>query len=74
MDLDEGLQLKNLFCADNRRRLAYKEFGDVVTFDTTYLTNKYDVPFVPFVGVNHHIQSTLLEYGLLSNKNTDTFV
>ncbi|XP_022853627.1 protein FAR1-RELATED SEQUENCE 5-like [Olea europaea var. sylvestris] len=40
--------------ADNRCRQAYKEFGDVVTFDTTYLTNKYDMPFAPFVGVNHH--------------------
>ncbi|XP_022852997.1 protein FAR1-RELATED SEQUENCE 5-like [Olea europaea var. sylvestris] len=53
---------------------AYKEFGDVVTFDTTYLTNKYDMPFTPFVGVNHHGQSTLLGCGLVSNEDTDTFV
>ncbi|BBH07400.1 FAR1-related sequence 5 [Prunus dulcis] len=26
---------------DARSRAAYKEFGDVVTFDTTYLTNKH---------------------------------
>ncbi|XP_022856495.1 protein FAR1-RELATED SEQUENCE 5-like [Olea europaea var. sylvestris] len=74
MDLDEELRLKNIFWADNRSRQAYKEFGDVVTFDTTYLTNKYDMPFAPFVGVNHHGQSTLLGCGLLSNENTDTFV
>ncbi|KAH9681061.1 hypothetical protein KPL71_026797 [Citrus sinensis] len=37
-----------------RSRAAYKHFGDVVTFDTTYLTNKYDMPFDRFVGVNHH--------------------
>ncbi|XP_022865312.1 protein FAR1-RELATED SEQUENCE 5-like [Olea europaea var. sylvestris] len=66
--------LKNLFWADNRSRQAYKEFGDVVTFDTTYLTNKYDMPFAPFVGVNHHGQSILLGCGLLSNEDTDTFV
>lgn len=35
-------------------RKAYKEFGDVVSFDTTYLVNKYDIAFAPFVGVNHH--------------------
>ncbi|XP_022889105.1 protein FAR1-RELATED SEQUENCE 5-like [Olea europaea var. sylvestris] len=58
----------------NQCRLAYKEFGDVVTFDTTYLTNKYDMSFVPFVGVNHHGQSTLLGCGLLSNEDTETFV
>ncbi|XP_022893072.1 protein FAR1-RELATED SEQUENCE 5-like [Olea europaea var. sylvestris] len=61
------------FWADNRYRQSYREFGDAVTFDTTYLTNKYDMPFVPFVGVNHHGQSTLLSYGLLSNEDTGTF-
>ncbi|XP_062099958.1 protein FAR1-RELATED SEQUENCE 3-like [Humulus lupulus] len=42
------------FWADERSRAIYDEFGDVVSFDTTYLTNKYDMPFAPFVGVNHH--------------------
>ncbi|XP_022865261.1 protein FAR-RED IMPAIRED RESPONSE 1-like [Olea europaea var. sylvestris] len=40
MDLDDESRLKNVFWADNRCRHAYKEFDDVVTFDTTYLTNK----------------------------------
>ncbi|XP_022868500.1 protein FAR1-RELATED SEQUENCE 5-like [Olea europaea var. sylvestris] len=74
MDLDEESRLRNIFWADNRSRLAYKEFGDVVTFDTTYLMNKYDMPFAPFVGVNHHGQSTLLGCSLLLNENTETFV
>ncbi|KAH9728856.1 protein FAR1-RELATED SEQUENCE [Citrus sinensis] len=30
-------------------RAVYKYFEDVITFDTTYLTNKYDMPFAPFV-------------------------
>ncbi|OMO51407.1 hypothetical protein CCACVL1_29812 [Corchorus capsularis] len=34
--------------------MAYQYFGDAVTFDATYLTNKYGMPFVPFTGVNHH--------------------
>ncbi|KAG6499376.1 hypothetical protein ZIOFF_039142 [Zingiber officinale] len=33
-----------------RCRAAYDYFSDVVTFDTTYLTNSYDMPFAPFVG------------------------
>ncbi|XP_038717223.1 protein FAR1-RELATED SEQUENCE 5-like [Tripterygium wilfordii] len=53
---------------------ACREFGDVITFDMTYLTNKYDMPFAPFVGVNHHGQSILLGYGLISNEDTDTFI
>ncbi|XP_026434337.1 protein FAR-RED IMPAIRED RESPONSE 1-like [Papaver somniferum] len=53
---------------------AYKEFGDVVSFDTTYLTNKYNMPFALFVGVNHHGQSILLGCGLLSDERGETFV
>ncbi|XP_022891506.1 protein FAR1-RELATED SEQUENCE 5-like [Olea europaea var. sylvestris] len=53
---------------------AYKEFSNVVTFDATYLINKYDMSFAPFVGVNHHGQPTLLGCGLLSNEDTNTFV
>ena len=49
------------------------DFGDVVSFDTTYLTNKYDMRFAPFVGVNHHGQSILLGCGLLSLEDTSTF-
>ena len=59
VDLDEKGRLKNVFWADNRCRQAFKEFSDIVTFDTTYLTNRYDMPFTSFVGVNHHIQSTV---------------
>ncbi|XP_022863106.1 protein FAR1-RELATED SEQUENCE 5-like, partial [Olea europaea var. sylvestris] len=74
MNFDKECRLKNIFWADHRCRQSYKEFGDVVTFDTTYLTNKYDIPFVSFVGVNHHGQSILLGCGLLSNVDIGTFV
>ncbi|XP_028125042.1 protein FAR1-RELATED SEQUENCE 6-like [Camellia sinensis] len=47
MDFDGEGRLRNLFWADARSRAAYKAFRDVVTFDTTYLTNKYDMPFAP---------------------------
>ncbi|XP_022879894.1 protein FAR1-RELATED SEQUENCE 5-like isoform X2 [Olea europaea var. sylvestris] len=74
MDLDDESRLQNVFWADNRCRQAYKKFGDVVTFDTTYLTNKYNMPFAPFVGINHYGQSTLLGCGLLSSEDIDNFV
>ncbi|XP_052289871.1 protein FAR-RED IMPAIRED RESPONSE 1-like [Citrus sinensis] len=73
IDLDEEDRLKNVFWADSRSRAAYKYFGDVITFDTTYLTNKYDMPFAPFVRVNHHGQSILLGCGLISREDTETF-
>ncbi|KAG2708236.1 hypothetical protein I3760_05G182800 [Carya illinoinensis] len=74
IDVDEDLRLRNVFWADARSRAAYEYFGDVITFDTTYLTNRYGMPFAPFVGVNHHGQSILLGAGLLSSEDTSTFV
>ncbi|XP_038688530.1 protein FAR1-RELATED SEQUENCE 5-like [Tripterygium wilfordii] len=74
IDFDDNCRIKNLFWADSRSRSSYEVFGDVVSFDTTYLTNKYDMSFAPFVGVNHHGQSILLGCGLLSSEDTDTFV
>ncbi|XP_041016196.1 protein FAR1-RELATED SEQUENCE 5-like [Juglans microcarpa x Juglans regia] len=75
MDLDDEGRLKNIFWADPRSRVvAYQYFGDVVTFDTTYLTNRYGMPFASFVGVNHHGQSILLGAALISSEDTETFV
>jgi hypothetical protein len=74
MDMDDDCRLQNVFWADARSRAAYDFFGDVITFDTTYLTNRYDMPFAPFVGVNHYGQSILLGAGLISSKDTNTFV
>ncbi|KAF5464951.1 hypothetical protein F2P56_014988 [Juglans regia] len=74
MELDDDDRLKSVFWADARSRGAYNYFGDVVTFDTTYLTNRYGMPFAPFVGVNHHGQSILLGAGLISSEDTESFV
>ncbi|XP_041020541.1 protein FAR1-RELATED SEQUENCE 4-like [Juglans microcarpa x Juglans regia] len=71
---DDDGRLKNVFWVDPRSRAAYQYFGDVVTFDTTYLTNRYGMPFAPFVGVNHHGQSILLGAGLISSEDTKIFV
>ncbi|XP_028054186.1 protein FAR-RED IMPAIRED RESPONSE 1-like [Camellia sinensis] len=73
IDVDTDFRIRNLFWADAMSRATYEEFGDVFSFDMTYLTNKYDMPFAPFVGVNHHGQSILLGCGLLSSEDTDTF-
>ena len=54
--------------------MAYQYFGDVVTFDTTYKRNKYDMPFAPFTGLNHHCQSILFGCALLQDETEQTFV
>jgi hypothetical protein len=74
IDFDDDSRLKNVFWVDARSRASYENFGDVVTFDTTYLTNKYNMPFAPFVGVNHHGQSILFGAALISSEDTENFV
>ena len=74
MDLDGEQRLRNVFWIDAKSREDYKIFGDVVSFDTTYITNKYKMPFAPFIGVNNHFQSTLLGCALLADETTSTFV
>jgi len=73
IDTDGEGRIQNAFWVDARSRVAYKEFNDVVTFDTTYLLNKHKMPFAPFVGVNHHGHSILLGCALLSNEDIETF-
>ena len=74
MDLDVKCRLRNVFWANARSRTTYEYFGDVISFDTTYLTNTHKMPFAPFVGVNHYGQSILLGCGLLSNEDINTFI
>ncbi|XP_016168876.1 protein FAR1-RELATED SEQUENCE 5-like [Arachis ipaensis] len=73
IDVDENHSIRNVFWADARCRAAWEYFGDVVTFDTTYKTNRYDMLFGSFVGVNHHGMSTLLGCALLRNEDTHMF-
>ncbi|KAL3835522.1 hypothetical protein ACJIZ3_010258 [Penstemon smallii] len=74
MDLNDEGRLLNLFWADARSRAASGYFGDVIFFDTTCLSNKYEVPLVSFVGVNHHGQSVLLGCGLLSSETKESYI
>ncbi|KAI5355003.1 hypothetical protein L3X38_007898 [Prunus dulcis] len=63
----------NFFWVDARSCMAYHYFGDVATFDTTYKTNKYDMPFAPFTRVNHHLQSIQFGCALLQDETEVTF-
>ncbi|XP_010254494.1 PREDICTED: protein FAR1-RELATED SEQUENCE 4-like isoform X2 [Nelumbo nucifera] len=74
IDLNDEQHLRNAFWVDAKGRQDYVHFGDVVSFDTTYLTNGYKIPFVPIIGVNHHFQCTVLGCALLADMTTQTFV
>ncbi|GJW33847.1 FAR1-related sequence 5-like protein [Tanacetum coccineum] len=40
--------------ADEVSKYNYREFGDVVSFDATFNTNKYKMVFVPFTAIDNH--------------------
>ncbi|RYQ87961.1 hypothetical protein Ahy_B09g095453 isoform A [Arachis hypogaea] len=54
LQLEEDQSIKLVFWADARSRAAFEYFGDVISFDTTYNTNRYNLVCGSFVGVNHH--------------------
>ncbi|XP_074364267.1 protein FAR1-RELATED SEQUENCE 5-like [Apium graveolens] len=73
-EVDEENRLKCLVWIDPRCIMAYQNFGDVMAFDTTYRTNRYAMPFVPFTGVNHHYQSVIFGFALMRDEHASTFV
>ncbi|XP_074585556.1 protein FAR1-RELATED SEQUENCE 5-like [Curcuma longa] len=73
-ETDSDNKFSRCFWADHVSRRAYSVFGDVVVFDTTYNTNKYGLIFAPFVGVNHHHQTTVFGCGFLSDEKAESFV
>jgi hypothetical protein len=74
-ELDAEQRLKNLFWADVDSRLDYYvSHGDVVVFDTTFRTNKYGVPFVPFVGLSRHRTPVFFGCGVTSDESLDSYV
>ncbi|KAK1385490.1 hypothetical protein POM88_023225 [Heracleum sosnowskyi] len=70
---DSDGHLTRLFWADVRGRKNYDVFGDVVSFDATYRTNKYGMVFVPFIGVNNHWKSVTFASALLDHENETNF-
>lgn len=73
MDLDEGGRVRTLLWCNGICRRNYLSFGDVVTFDTTYRTNLYQLPFGLFVGVNHHFQTVVFGGVLMTEETTSAF-
>ncbi|KAM4080955.1 hypothetical protein ACJW30_11G057100 [Castanea mollissima] len=74
IDFDHEKRLRSVFWVDAKGRHDYINFSDVVFFDTFYVRNKYKVPLVPIIGVNHHFQYILLGCALIGEETTLTFV
>nr|KAJ0212430.1 hypothetical protein LSAT_V11C400221880 [Lactuca sativa] len=62
-----------MFWDDEMGKAYYAEFGDVISFDATFRTNKYRMVFVPFTAIDHHKKSVTVGSGLLSNESIESY-
>ncbi|XP_074352764.1 protein FAR1-RELATED SEQUENCE 5-like [Apium graveolens] len=73
VDVDDENRVRGLVWVDPRSLNAYKNFGDVVTFDSTYQMNRYCIPFIPITGVNHHYQNILFGVALVRDETEASY-
>ncbi|XP_038700657.1 protein FAR-RED IMPAIRED RESPONSE 1-like [Tripterygium wilfordii] len=71
--LDNEEKITNIFWVDAKMIVDYSYFGDVVTFDTTYGTNKDLRPLAVFTGFNHHRGVVIFGAALLYDETVDSF-
>jgi zinc finger SWIM domain-containing protein 3 len=71
MDCEE--QIANIFWADAKMIMDYAHFGDIVSFDTTFGTNKESRPFGVFVRFNHFRETIVFGAALMYDETFASF-
>ncbi|XP_073292392.1 protein FAR1-RELATED SEQUENCE 5-like isoform X4 [Primulina huaijiensis] len=51
----------------------YRIYGDVMVFDMTYRTNKYNLVCAPFIGINNHWNNVMFGCAFLANEKVESF-
>ncbi|OMO83860.1 hypothetical protein CCACVL1_11123 [Corchorus capsularis] len=72
--VDKDNTFERAFWSDSISRADYPFFSDVIAFDTTYKKNGLNLPLLVFVGVNHHHQTIIFAFALLTVENEEAFV
>nr|XP_043616187.1 protein FAR1-RELATED SEQUENCE 5-like [Erigeron canadensis] len=70
----DNSELECMFWADETTKANFKEFGDIISFDATYRTNRYNMMFVPFTGIDNHKKTVSIGAGMLRDETTDSYV
>ncbi|XP_073143038.1 protein FAR1-RELATED SEQUENCE 5-like isoform X2 [Henckelia pumila] len=71
--LDGDGRLCNVFWRDSMMKEDYDIFGDVMVFDTTYRTNKYNLICSSFVGINNHGKNAMFGCAFLTDEKVESF-
>ncbi|XP_071697519.1 protein FAR1-RELATED SEQUENCE 5-like [Rutidosis leptorrhynchoides] len=66
-------ELAGAFWANQASKENYKVFGDVVSFDSTFRINKYDMKFIPFTGIDNHKECITFGAALLAKEDADSY-
>ncbi|XP_021741423.1 protein FAR1-RELATED SEQUENCE 5-like [Chenopodium quinoa] len=72
-EMDEDYCLCRALWADPLCKKSYALFGDMVSFDTTYQTNRYNMVFTPFTGVDHHKSCITFAAGFITKEDIVSF-
>ena len=73
LQMDREEQIANIFWVDAKMLTDYAYFGDGVSFDTTFGTNKESRPFGVFVGFNHFRETVIFGAILMYDETFESF-
>jgi hypothetical protein len=71
MEIEE--KIANIFWTDAKMSVDYAHFGDTVSFDTTFGTNRESQPFGVFVGFNQFRKMIVFGVALMYNETFESF-
>ncbi|XP_021722007.1 protein FAR1-RELATED SEQUENCE 5-like [Chenopodium quinoa] len=66
-------KLTAIFWRDSEMKEDFQIYGDVVVFDTTYRTNKYNLICAPIVGLNNHWLNVVFGCAFIADEKIETF-
>ncbi|XP_076927213.1 protein FAR1-RELATED SEQUENCE 5-like [Bidens hawaiensis] len=69
---DNG-ELARMFWANEISKKNYLEFGDIISFDATFKTNKYKMVFAPFTAIDNHCRNVTVGAGLLASESIGSY-
>ncbi|XP_071715246.1 protein FAR1-RELATED SEQUENCE 5-like [Rutidosis leptorrhynchoides] len=69
----EKSQLHSIFWADEVAKCNYNEFSDVISFDATYRTNRYNLKFVPFTGIDNHHRCVTVAAAMIRDETAESY-
>lgn len=71
--IEKQNKLTAIFWRDSEMLEDFTIYGDVLIFDTTFRTNKYNLICAPIVGINNHWQNVMFGCAFIADETEKTF-